>query len=419
MHKLLIIAALLLSAPLSAQTSREEVCADLNKAGGVYLAYPEPTAALTPAPKGYQPFYISHYARHGSRYLIGDNDYRWVTVALARADSANALTSLGKDVLDRLQKLWPTVEGRGGDLTPVGVRQHQGIATRMFDSYPEVFKGKRKVSARSTTVMRCAMSMTAFGDRLKGLAPQLDISYESSNKYMSYLNYHTAESNGFTDQRTGPWAGEYDKFEAEHVNPSRLIGTLFSNTEYVRQHIDGANLMWGLYWIAVDMQDIDTTLSFYDIFTPDEMFDLWQCVNYRFYVGNANHADGQGIVVANARRLLNNFIESADEAIANDSIAATLRFGHDGNVIPLLAIMHIEGFDVAASHPEGLYKVWSDFKAVPMAANVQVVFYRPLRGNGDILVKILHNEREVHIPVTTTSFPYYKWNDVKAFWAKN
>lgn len=419
MHKLLIIAALLLSAPLSAQTSREEVCADLNKAGGVYLTYPEPTTALTPAPKGYRPFYISHYARHGSRYLIGDNDYLWVTTALARADSANALTSLGKDVLGRLQKLWPAVEGRGGDLTPVGVRQHQGIAKRMFDSYPEVFKGKRKVSARSTTVMRCAMSMAAFGDRLKGHAPQLDISYEVSNRYMGYLNYHTAESNVFTDQRTGPWAGEYSKFEAAHVNPSRLMSSLFSKTEYVRQHIDGANLMWGLYWIAVDMQDIGTTLSFYDIFTPDEMFDLWQCVNYRFYVGNANHADGQGIVVANARRLLNNFIESADEAIANDSIAATLRFGHDGNVIPLLAIMHIEGFDVAYSRPEGLYKVWSDFKAVPMAANVQVVFYRPVRGNGDILVKILHNEREVHIPVATSSFPYYKWNDVKEFWAKN
>lgn len=433
---LLMAAALLLATTSLAQTSREEVCADIDKAGGVYLAYREPTVAPTPAPKGYSPFYISHYARHGSRYLISDRDYRWVLDALSRADSAGALLPLGKDVLARLTRLWPTVEGRGGDLSPVGVRQHRGIARRMFENHPEVFRGQRKVSARSTIVMRCAMSMAAFGDCLKGLAPQLDISYESSEKYMDYLNYHTALSNRFTDGNNGPWVGEYKRFEASLVRPGRLVGSLLGDTAYVRRHIDAASLMWGLYWIAVDMQDIDTDIAFYDIFTPDELFDLWQCVNYRFYVGNANHADGNGIVVANAKNLLRNIIASADEAISDGGIAATLRFGHDGNVIPLLAILRIGNFNVAVSRPEETYKAWADFKAVPMAANVQMVFYRPTasvmtkrRGTtrragekplaqdaDDVLVKFMHNEREVHIPVATSNFPYYKWKDVRAFY---
>lgn len=415
MRNLLVLAfSLLLSATLSAQTSFDEVCADLNKAGGVYLAYPEPTVRLTPPPKGYHPFYISHYGRHGSRYLIGDRDYRWVMDALHDADSCGVLTPLGYDVLSRLQQLWPDVEGRGGDLTPVGVRQHQGIAKRMYANFPEVFKGRRKVSARSTVVPRCAMSMVACGDELKSLAPQLDISYEMSQKYMDYLNYHTALSNVFTDSNNGPWVGEYRQFEAVHVKSRRLMQSLFTDDGYVRQHIDGTNFMWGLYWIAVDMQDIDTHLSFYDLFTPSELFDLWQCVNYRFYVGNANHKDGNGIVVANARHLLRDIIEQADKAIKDGEMAATLRFGHDGNIIPLLAILHIENFDVAVSKPENLYKYWSDFKAAPMAANVQIVFYRNSRGN--ILVKFLHNEREVHIPVKTDSFPYYSWQDVRQFY---
>lgn len=93
-------------------------------------------------------------------------------------------------------------------------------------------------------------------------------------------------------------------------------------------------------------------------------------------MGNANHADGKGIVVANAKSLLRNILDSADEAIQKGGIAATLRFGHDGNVIPLVALMQIENCNVAVDDPYEVYKVWSDFKVVPMAANVQIAFFR-------------------------------------------
>lgn len=415
MHKILILAAaLLLSAFTSfAQTSREEVCANLNKAGGVYLAYPEPAGRPTSAPKGYQPFYISHYGRHGSRYLIADRDYRWVWETLAQADSAHALTPLGQDVLERLARLWPLVRGHGGDLSSVGVRQHQGIAQRMVRDFPEVFRGGRRVSARSTIVMRCAMSMVAFGDRIKGLVPGIDISYEASEKYMSYMNFHTDSSNVFTDGTTGPWVTAYRQFESRMVQPDRFVKSLFASDEYVRHYVDSGSLMWGFYWIAVDMQDIDTDISFYDIFTPEELFSLWQCVNYRFYVGNANHKDGNGIVMANAKPLLRNIIECADTAIADGHVAATLRFGHDGNIIPLLALMQVEHYDVAVSNPADVYKVWCDFKAAPMAANLQLVFYRNAQGN--VIVRLRHNEQDVHIPVKTSRFPFYEWKDVRSF----
>lgn len=401
---------------VSAQTTFEEISADLNKAGGVYLAYPKVEAKQTPAPKGYKPFYVSHYGRHGSRYLLGDRDYLWIIQLMQKADSVNGLTPLGKDVLKRLTLVWQEVQGRAGDLTPLGVRQHQGIAERMSKNFPEVFSGKRSVSARSTVVYRCAMSMAAFGDRLKGLNPQLDISYEMSEKYMSYLNYHTDRSNAFTHGEKGPWVEEYRKFEEQQVKPDRLVNTLFSNADFIRCEVNPNNLMWGLYWIAVDMQDIETPVSFYDIFTAREMFDLWQCVNYRFYIGNANPLASKGIVMANAKSLVENIIESADAAIKDHSIAATLRFGHDGNVIPLLALLQIENFDVAVAGPSEVYKYWCDFKATPMASNVQIVFFENKKG--DVLVKFLHNEKEVHIPVKTDNWPYYHWNEVRDYYQK-
>lgn len=401
---------------VNAQTTFEEISADLNKAGGVYLAYPTVETKQTPAPKGYKPFYVSHYGRHGSRYLLSDRDYQWIIQLMEKAETVNGLTPLGHDVLKRLNMVWEEAQGRAGDLTPLGVRQHQGIAERMSKNFPEVFRGKRHVSARSTVVYRCAMSMVAFGDRLKQLNPQLDMSYEMSEKYMSYLNYHSARSNAFTHGKKGPWVEEYRKFEEAQVHPDRLVSTLFSNADFIRCEVNPSELMWGLYWIAVDMQDMETPVSFFDLFTAKEMFDLWQCVNYRFYMGNANPLASNGIVMANAKSLVENILESADAAIKDRSIAATLRFGHDGNVIPLLALLQIENFDVAVAGPAEVYKHWCDFKATPMASNVQIVFFE--NKAGDILVKFMHKEKEVHVPVKTDQWPFYHWNDVKEYYQK-
>ena len=401
---------------VNAQTTFEEISADLNKAGGVYFAYPTVETKQTPAPKGYKPFYVSHYGRHGSRYLLSDRDYQWIIQLMEKAETVNGLSPLGHDVLKRLNMVWEEAQGRAGDLTPLGVRQHQGIAERMSKNFPEVFRGKRHVSARSTVVYRCAMSMVAFGDRLKQLNPQLDMSYEMSEKYMSYLNYHSARSNAFTHGKKGPWVEEYRKFEEAQVHPDRLVSTLFSNADFIRCEVNPSEFMWGLYWIAVDMQDMETPVSFFDLFTAKEMFDLWQCVNYRFYMGNANPLASNGIVMANAKSLVENILESADAAIKDRSIAATLRFGHDGNVIPLLALLQIENFDVAVAGPAEVYKHWCDFKATPMASNVQIVFFE--NKAGDILVKFMHNENEVHVPVKTDQWPFYHWNDVKEYYQK-
>jgi hypothetical protein len=50
---------------------------------------------------------------------------------------------------------------------------------------------------------------------------------------------------------------------------------------------------------------------------------------------------------------------------------------------------------------------------------VQFIFYRPKKGKqGDILLKVLFNEREAHMPLATDNWPYYKWNDFKEYYLK-
>lgn len=96
---------------LGAQTSKEEMFSTIEKTGGVYWAYPLDFAPQTRAPKGYKPFYVSHYGRHGSRYLIGDRDYKWLVDLFEEAHREGALSDLGEDTRQRLLKVWEEAEG--------------------------------------------------------------------------------------------------------------------------------------------------------------------------------------------------------------------------------------------------------------------------------------------------------------------
>ena len=62
---MLLLSFLALALPLAAQTARDEIAADPAKAAGLHYAYPGPQSVQTPAPKGFKPFYISHFGRHG------------------------------------------------------------------------------------------------------------------------------------------------------------------------------------------------------------------------------------------------------------------------------------------------------------------------------------------------------------------
>lgn len=417
--KIRLLLALLIPAMAVAQTSREEATADTNMLGGVYYAYPVPDdgISITPPPPGYEPFYISHYGRHGSRYLISDNDYLALIDPLRKAAQAGKLTPLGLRILDLAEKVWVEAEGRGGDLTPLGVRQLKGIGRRMAQRYPQVFDSASHMSARATTVMRVALSMDALCEALKEIEPRLDITRESSQRYMYYLNYHAPESNEFCSDR-GPWRDEFNAWRKGQVNPGRMIEALFNDADYAAANIDAEALMWALYWVAVGQQNIETPGSFYDAITPDEMFDLWQVVNYDNYVRDSAYPGSGLLVVDNAKPLLRNILASADSIISSGGHGADLRFGHDGNLMPLAAILRLDGcFNDSASHPQDAYRAFANFKIAPMAGNIQILFFRnPADDQADVLVKFMLNEKEISIPLPTDTYPFYRWPQVREYY---
>jgi len=354
--------------------------------GGVYFAYPEESHEQTPAPAGYKPFYISHFARHGSRWL--PDDKRYEAVCAQFADTAN-LTPLGKDVRRRLLVIYGDAKGRGGDLTAIGAEQHKRMAERMYRSFPTVLGDSAAVSARSSVVGRCVMSMHAFLVRLAQLNPSLRITAEANRRYMDYIAYTSPEEQWLESVTHNRWT----------MNPARLMCSLFRDTTRVANQRDLAS---ELHTIASDMQDVGIGVSLYDIFTEEEMRQIYDMNNERMQRCNGIDDRNGGVPELCAESLWRNIKESAERAIAQGTPCATLRFGHDTSLYRLLSLL-------------GLYANECRMDVIiPMGANLQMIFYR--NGAGDIAVKLLHNEREIQLPGLRSDLPspYYHWEDMRA-----
>lgn len=98
----------------SAQSFRDEIAKNPCVSASNYLAYPTPIKPLAKAPKGYMPVYISHYGRHGSRYMINPKSYTDPIHALEKADSVGILTTKGREVLEKIKKMYTESYNRWG-----------------------------------------------------------------------------------------------------------------------------------------------------------------------------------------------------------------------------------------------------------------------------------------------------------------
>lgn len=403
-----------------AQLPKDEISADPRLSGSNHLAYPGPLQSrLTPAPKGYRPFYISHYGRHGSRYLIGPDEYDVPVKVLARADSLGKLTPLGRDVLRRARLLKEEARGRLGELTPLGAEQHRQIARRMYERFPEVFNGNVTVDAKSTVVIRCILSMENELQELLLHNPKLDIKHDASEHDMYYMNQSDPSLSSQKMPRRALVA--WNDFCARHVSRAPLMKRLFNDDTYVKYEVDTLDLGNRLFKLAGNVQSspLGEKMSLFDIFTKDELYNFWLATNASWYIGYGACKLNGATQPYSQRNLLRNIIHQADSCIALEHPGATLRFGHETMVLPLTCLLGINGYDLETDDLESLVdKGWINYKVFPMGANIQLVFYRRNAADKDVLVKVLLNENEATLPVPTDCAPYYHWNDFKAYYQK-
>ena len=413
---LLLILALLLVAGVQAHSSVREVFAnDIRISANNYHAYPDKDLPkLTPAPAGYKPFFMNHYGRHGSRWLIDPNDYKIPVEQLEKGERNGKLTKRGKEVLAACRMMLEASSMRLGELSDIGAEQHQGIARRMFLNFPEIWAGDAHVDARSTVVIRCILSMLNETDMLKSLNPELHITTDASEHDMYYMNYTDTVARA-AQKAARPLAGELrDKiFTAKKLE--KMTSRLFTDKKFVRDSIDSFRFEYLLFDVVSNMQshhDFENIDLYSGVFTVDDATDFWTYNNARWYIysGNTQLTNHTGPLAH--RHLLRNFVDAADRAIASGTNSATLRFGHESVVLPTVCLMGLNGMDYETNDLATLAEHWRSYEVFPMAANIQMVYYRKA-GSNDILVKILLNEHEASLPVATDYAPYYHWSDVR------
>ena len=412
---------------LSASTPRKQIINNFDRSASNHYAYPFGTDVdipkLTPAPAGYEPFFIDHYGRHGSRWLTNGKTYERPLKQLNKAKEAGMLNLQGELLLRQLTLVNETSRQRVGDLSDEGAEQHQAIAERMFRNFPEVFQGNARVDAKSTVIIRCILSMQNETMRLRSLNPELRINTDASYHDMYYMGWGYGEDTLANDLRKSmdPISnGMYDKY----LQPGRFIAQIVNDTAWAAANLDGRQLMRDVFDIAGSLQGHHSfqNISLYHYFNNSEIFELWRLKNIYWYIHWANAPQNGNRMPFIERALLWDMIQKAGAAIVTGERGAELRFGHETCVLPLACLMEIDDVNYSCEDLNTLHDHWQDFNIIPKACNIQMVFYRPVGTVGNsldkILVKVLFNEHEATLPATPVTGPYYRWTDLKAYYEK-
>lgn len=419
---LIFTAAIVVALTATGQTAREKIFADPSYALGVYRLYPTEFKEQTPVPKGYKPFYISHYGRHGSRYVLRDEKFDRAYNVLADAAYFGKLTDFGKEIYDRMTRAKEGAYGRGGELSLKGQIQHRQIAERMYNNYKQVFKKAEYIDAKSTIVPRVLVSMTAFCDELMRHDNSLDIHYECGKPFQKWLNPYYKDNDPrlaeyidrYRHSANCEWMREWREYRRKNVDISRILNSLFK-PDYVKSMPFPHDFVFHLFKTATSFPGTPTEESILDIFTTEELYQQWRLVNIIFYHEKGPSGIQGKFLNGVSTPLLEKIIEDAEQKVAEGKEAVTLRFGHDGNIMGLLNTMRIPGWCEEVNSYEDVEKLFHDYD-IPMGCNLQWIFYRNKKG--DVLVKMLLNEEEIAFPsqIDGSMAPYYRWEDVRTFY---
>lgn len=383
-----------------------------------YYAYPTPSGKLTPAPSGTHPFYISHYGRHGSRYLDNRKGYDIPYAYLHKGDSLGKLTPLGKEMLQRLADIIEDAEGYWGTLSPLGQLQHRQIARRMMERFPEVFEGDVIIDAHSTVVNRCIVSMAAALTQLAAMNPQLVIKMDASQHDMFYMNHQDKLLRD--SMMTSAAKNAYEAYIAPIKRNPRVTHLLFNDSAYVRENVSDYWLPYYLLKTGLMQQNTKGMGGpLVALFTNNEIHRFWQNENAWWYISYGPSLLNGGCQPYTQRHLLRRIIADADSCLQMERPGATLRYGHETVLLPLVCLLDLNGFGFQTMNlSEVEPNIWWACKVFPMGANLQFVFYRRDVTDKDVLFKVLLNEEEATLPLPTDNPPYYRWSDFRDFYLK-
>ena len=387
----------------------------------------------TAVPAGYQAFYIDHIGRHGSRYLSKSKYEDIAYSVLTLAEKNNQLTDMGKSLLKQIIGINALNRNHYGELTDLGRKDISLISQRMLNNYPTVFKGQ-KIEVISSTSPRAKETAEIFVKPFKTNYPNININQQPENQQtlLRFFEYSPAYD-AYKKSKSIKTALKSLKRAIKTANMSQDVARLIFTADFIHQLNNGVALsekssiktvdfVIAIYQLYQELLSFSPEtlasnhLDFSDYFTQDQLMWFNTVVTAKNFLQIGPAFDAKGIQVKIAAPLLLDMLKTADKAITDKNVDANLRFAHAETVSPLATLLELEGAYTAVNSVEDYPSVWQAERIIPMGANIQWIFYQSNQSNQPILIKVMLNEREVHLPLQTNNFPYYRWDEVKQYY---
>lgn len=435
---LTLLSLLLLVFSLSAQTPvevRSMIERYHNLTIPTYSTYPPiPLGEVADAPRGYEPFYISHFGRHGSRYELGSKAQKRLLVTLEKADSLNLLTDVGKQALGYVREAYNKQQGNNGQLSTLGAKQLREMGARTAQNFPEVFRNGGVINARSSDRQRCKDSRENFVKSLCEAYPALKVENSSTEQDMLIMRpLERRDKSLYTEEmadahRTHARRGDWRKLRKEWGDEQDFTSALRVITHSPEQFLAATkshsfhfmHRLFSILHFALNFEvGSDEFLS--QIYTDEQRYTMYLFSSFAnvCYYGSEGHPY-MDLRQACMRPLIEDIISYGDKAIKgeNGDTVAHLRFSHDTYFIPLVIALGYDGYipkymerDIVGAATSVNYSMM-----IPMGASFQMVFYRNKRGN--VLVRTLINERDATLPIKSSTAPFYRWEELREYFQK-
>ena len=375
---------------------------------GSHRPYPVPSS-ITEYPDSLQPFYISHVGRHGSRYPSSASNAKYINFYLDYADTTNTITRAGRQMMEIADNIIRLGAGKWGDLDSIGIEEQRGIAERMYAKYPALFENTT-IEAISTYSPRAIMSMYSFTHRLAQLSGNVEIATSAGDRHSAVLRPFDNNEKYMAFRNDTTWKNIYDQYYKTECPVSvarRLVNEDFDVSEDALRELSTC-----VYSLIAGMSSMGIDFDYTPFMSDEEYENLWSIDNLHHYL--LYSASTVSTIPAElAIPLIEQIVEDADRVIdGKKPVAANLRFAHAETLMPLLSLLQIENCYYITHYFDQVKLNWQDYNIVPMAANLQFVFFKTDKGN--IYVRTDLNETPVHL-IPGNDNLYLPWHTVRDY----
>lgn len=408
---------------------------------GTKMEYKIKQLQYSQPPEGYHAIFINHVGRHASRFMTKAGSDIYLSCILHQAEKERGLSSKGFALMkaaDFISKLQTDVYG---DITKKGEKEQQVIGHDMKKYHSEVFSSRgievyythkkrtlqsaenllrgmdynsRKSFIRQPkeeeSLLRFFDFSPAFSQYLKSAALTKKI-----DSLKSAIHYH-ALCKQITEKLLTP--SMISKWSIKHFDIQKDGKTYQFSPEKLAEAL--YDLYASMGSMSEEMEEAGNTTLLQTVSqllstSEKEKFTRIENAKQFFYKGPGTNRNG--IQVKIAAPLLWNFLSSTDSILnGKASYDAILRFTHVEGIAPFATLCGLYDSGNQCSNVMNIDHCWHPDHFLPMASNIQWIIYQ--NQEKKVLIKFLMNETETSIPLKTTTYPYYPWEEVKSYYLK-